>query len=116
MSDLAASSVRERPRSDSAPTTARRPRRGPDRVTVALLSLSAFLIVLALLGTQLSVAGSKDAPSRALLVRRIYRTTVIERVLPAGARAPAGGTSVTQSVSGSGAEPALPATPVTRTS
>ncbi len=85
-------------------------------LAVALVSLSAFLVALALLGTQLSAAGSKHAPPRALLVRRIYRTTVIERVLPAGARAPAGGTSVTQSVSGSGAEPALPATPVTRAS
>jgi len=92
--------------------------RGPDRVTVALFSLAAFLLVLALLGTQLSQAGSSHAAARrSVLVRRIYKTTIVERVLPAGVGGPggAGGTSVTQSVSGSSSGSLLPA-PVTRTS
>ncbi len=90
---------------------------GPDRVTVALASVAAFLLVLALLGTQLSVAGSRHASSsRALLIRRIYRTTVVERVLPAGTGGGSGGASVTQSVSGSNS-PLTPASlPITRTS
>jgi hypothetical protein len=102
--------------SERAPVNApRRARGGPDRVTVALCSLAAFLLVLALLGTQLSRAGSSRAAARrSVLVRRIYRTTVIERVLPAGVGGPAG-TSVAQSVSGSGSG-SLPSTPVTRTS
>lgn len=95
---------------------ARRARGGPDRVTVALFSLTAFLLVLALLGTQLSHAGSdRVAARRSILVRRIYRTTVIERVLPAGVGGP-GGTSVAQSVSGSSPGSLLGAAPVTRTS
>ena len=60
-------------------------RRASDRITVALFSLAAFLLVLALLGTQLSQAGSSHAAARRrVLVRRIYETTVVERVLPAG--------------------------------
>lgn len=104
----------------SAPAASGRRRRssaGPDRVAVALFSLAAFLVVLALLGTQLRLTRSTHAP-RALVVRRVYRTTVVERVLPAGAGGSTGGPSVSQSVSGSGsgAEPPLPALPVTRTS
>lgn len=91
-------------------------RRGPDRVTVALFSLAAFLLVLTLLGTQLSQAGSSHATARrSVLVRRIYKTTVVERVLPAGVGGP-GGTSVSQSVSGSSPGSLLGAAPVTRTS
>jgi hypothetical protein len=102
----------------AAPAVSGRSRRasaGPDRAAVALFSLAAFLVVLALLGTQLRHTRSTHAP-RALVVRRVYRTTVVERVLPAGAGGSAGGASVSQSVSGSGAEPPLPALPVTRTS
>jgi hypothetical protein len=94
----------------------RRAHGGPDRVTVALFSLAAFLLVLALLGTQLSRAGSTHAAARtSVLVRRVYRTTVVERVLPAGSGG-SGGTSISQSASGSSAAPPLPAAPVTRTS
>ncbi len=95
-----------------------RPRSGPDRVTVALFSLAAFLLVLTLLGAQLGNAGAtrSAARARAVLVRRVYRTTVVERILPAGSGGPSGGTSVTQSESGSGGSLALPAAPVTRTS
>jgi len=93
----------------------RRARGGPDRVTVALCSLTAFLLVLALLSTQLShTSPSRAAARRSVLVRRIYKTTVIERVLPAGVGGPAG-TSVAQSVSGSSAG-SVPPNPVTRTS
>lgn len=96
---------------------ARRARRGPDRLTVALFSLTAFLLVLALLGTQLSRASSARASARTpVLLRRVYETTVVERVLPAGVGR-AGGTSVSQSVSGSSSGALAPiAAPVTRTS
>jgi hypothetical protein len=83
-------------------------------VTVGLFSLAAFLLVLALLATQLDHASASRASGRAVLLRRVYRTTVVERVLPAGSGG-ASGTSVTQSVSATGAS-ALPATPTTRTS
>jgi len=92
-------------------------RGGPDRMTVALFALSAFLLVLALLGTQLShtVSTRAEKPT-AVLIRRIYRTTVIERVLPAGSGG-SGSASVTQSVSGSASSALAPAAlPVTRTS
>lgn len=91
-----------------------RSRGGPDRVTVALFALSAFLLVLALLGTQLSHAVSTHAERpTAVLIRRIYRTTVIERVLPAGPGG-SGSASVTQSVSGSASGSLAPAaTPIT---
>jgi hypothetical protein len=74
-------------------------------------SLAAFLIVLALLATQLGHASPTHTSARAVLVRRIYETTVLERV-PATAAA-RGTSAVTQSVSGTGAPLA---TPVTRTS
>lgn len=82
-----------------------------DRLTIAMASLAAFLIVLALLATQLGHADTRHSSARAVLVRRIYETTVVERV-PA-ASAAHGTSSVTQSVSAAGA---APATPVTRTS
>jgi hypothetical protein len=107
------------PQAPSAPparTPGARRRGGPDRVTVALSSLAAFLLVLAVLATQLH-ARPVATHRGTVLLRRIYRTTVIERVLPAGTGGAAGGTSVSQSVSGSSAG-ALPAAalPVTRTS
>ena len=94
----------------------RRARGGPDRITVALFSLTAFLLVLALLGTQLSRASSVRAVRTPVLLRRIYETTVVERVLPAGVGR-GGATSVSQSVSGSSSGSLAPvAAPVTRTS
>lgn len=94
------------------PTSGRRVHNGPDRITVLLASLTAFLLVLALLATQFSGASSARVARRPAVLRRIYETTVVERVLPAGV-GKAGATSVTQSVSGS----QLPAAaPVTRTS
>ncbi len=82
-------------------------------MTVGLFSLAAFLLVLALLGSQLRSAPSTHAHRTAVVLRRIYKTTVVERVVPA-ASAVRGGTSVSQSVSGSSAAPI--AAPVTRTS
>jgi hypothetical protein len=82
-----------------------------DRLTIAMGSLAAFLVVLALLATQLGHASPTHPPARAVLVRRIYETKVVERV-PATSAARSTN-SVTQSVSGTGS---LPATPVTRTS
>jgi hypothetical protein len=84
-----------------------------DRPTIALFSLAGFLLVLALLGSQLGVIGhAASARPREVLVRRVYETTVVERV-PNSAKA--GSSTVTQSVSGSTSIPAATA-PVTRTS
>ncbi|HET8980093.1 MAG TPA: hypothetical protein VFN87_18215 [Solirubrobacteraceae bacterium] len=83
-----------------------------DRVTVALLSLAVFLTVLALLGAQLRSAAAHAPAHRVVVVRRIYRTTVIETVRGG---AP-GGPSVTQSVSSSGGAVSGAAAPATRTS
>ncbi len=74
-------------------------RGGLDRVTVALFSFAAFLAILALLASQLAV-GSPRPRAVPVLLRKVYRTTVIERVLPAGSGG-RGGASVTQSESGS---------------
>jgi hypothetical protein len=98
-----------------AHSTARvRGQSGPDRVSVALFSLAAFLAILALLASQLSGGVGHVRPAPAIL-RKVYRTTVVERVLPAGTGG-RGGASVTQSESGS-VSGALPAAPIaTRTS
>jgi hypothetical protein len=88
-----------------------------DRATIALFSLAGFLVVLALLGSRLAVGGhAAAAPPREVLVRRIYQTTVVERVPRSGtAGSSTGSSTVTQSVSGSTSIPAA-AAPVTRTS
>jgi hypothetical protein len=82
-------------------------RSAPDRVSVALFSLAAFLAILTLLASQLSGGSGRSRPVPVLL-RKVYRTTVIERVLPAGTGG-RGGASVTQSESGS-VSGGLPAT------
>jgi hypothetical protein len=81
---------------------------GPDRLTVILFSLAAFLVVLAFLMSQLTAS----APSRRTVVvmRREYRTTVITTI-----KGGTGPNSVSASVSSSGSS-ALPAAPTTRTS
>lgn len=71
---------------------------GPDRVSVALFSLAAFLAILALLASQLSGGGGQRRTVPVVL-RKIYRTTVIERFLPAGTGGHPG-SSFTQSESG----------------
>jgi hypothetical protein len=73
-------------------------------VTVALLAAAAFLLVLAFLTLQLG--GLAAGGTRPMLVRRIYETTVVERV-PAGTP---GGTSVTQSSSTPYSTGAVPVT------
>lgn len=91
---------------------------GPDRVSLALFSLAALLVVLAFLGSQLGAIGATAGKRpREVLVRRIYRTTIVERVSgPSAGGSGAGGQTVSQSVSGSAALPATPAAPVTRAS
>jgi hypothetical protein len=86
---------------------------GLDRVTVALCSLAAFLVVLALLAAQLRGAASHGASRPVLVVRKIYRTTVVETIT--GGSGPAG-TSVSQSVSSSGASGGPVTAPATRSS
>ena len=83
---------------------------GPDRLSVILFSLAAVLVVLTLLAHQLN-AGPTTAARRAVLVRRIYRTTIVESV-----PGPGSGTSVSQSVSSSGSSVSSLAAPTTRTS
>jgi hypothetical protein len=86
-------------------------RSGPDRLTVYLLSLAAFLAVLALMATQLRAApGPKARPL--VVVRRVYETRVLETDV--GPARGAGG--VTQSVSSSGSTALPAATPATRAS
>ncbi len=98
-----------------ASTRDSRRRSGPDRISVALFSVAAFLAILALLGNQLGRSKTTAAAARRpVLVRRIYRTTVVERVLPPGSVG-ADGSSVTQSASGASPTPA-PAAPSTRAS
>ena len=94
---------------------ARRHRASHDRITIGLLALTAFLLVLALLASQLTGASGGQARRRPVVVRRIYRTTVLERVLPAG-RGPHDGTSVTQSSSPAPPVEPAAAAPVTRVS
>lgn len=82
-----------------------------DRATVVLLSIAAFFIVLALLARALPAASYADSRPSPVL-RKIYRTTVVETI--AGGSGP-GRTSVTQAVSGASPSSA-PAAPTTRTS
>jgi len=88
-----------------------------DRPTIALFSLAGFLVVLALLASQFAVGGkATSVRPREVLVRRVYQTTVVERVPhSATAGSSAGSPTVTQSVSGSTSIPAAAAA-VTRTS
>jgi hypothetical protein len=89
----------------------RRARGGSDRLSVLLFSVAAFLVVFALLVSQLPAAGS--AVSRpAPVLRKIIRTTIIETIK--GGTGP-NGTLVSQSVSGSSSGPSV-AAPTTRTS
>jgi hypothetical protein len=87
---------------------------GPDRVTVLLLTVAAFLGVLSMLARELEASEPKRIAGPVVVTRRVYETRVIETV-PARARIPAGGTSVSQSTSSSGPVSAGTA-PATRTS
>jgi hypothetical protein len=91
---------------------ARRPRRGgADRLSVALFSLAAFLVVLTLLAGQLRLAGGSRA-GHMIVVRKVYVTRVVETVV--GVRG--GGTSVSRSQSTSGSASSAYSVPRTRTS
>ena len=92
---------------------ARRPG-GADRLTVALLSVAAFLAVLALLGAEVRASATHGGAGHVVLVRRVYRTTVVETVVGGSGRG--GGPAVTQSVSSSGSGMSVAAAPTTRTS
>ena len=95
-----------------ATTSPRRPAlAGPDRITVMLVTLSAFLAILAVLAWQMRSVPARPA-HRVLVLRRVYETRVIETVVGAAGRR----SSLTQSVSSSGAASALPSAPTTRTS
>jgi hypothetical protein len=104
----ALSATATRPRSGRRPAVP-----GLDRLTVVLFSLAAFLVVLALLAGQLRGAASHRASRPVLVVRKIYRTTVVETL--DGGSGPAG-TSVSQSVSSSGAGNSSVTAPATRSS
>jgi hypothetical protein len=88
-----------------------RARGGPDRVTVMLVTLAAFLAVFAILAARLRVTAAPAAASspRVVVLRRVYRTTVIDDGRSAGR-----GRAATVSVSTSGSAPTAP--PTTRTS
>jgi hypothetical protein len=87
---------------------------GPDRLTVVLVSIAAFLLVLALLADQLRSSSTPLARRPVIVLRRVYETRIVETARGFSA-AGAGGTSVTQSVSSSGSA-AAPAAPTTRSS
>ncbi len=92
---------------------ARRPsaRSGPDRLTVFLLSLSAVLVVMAVLAVQLRASSTPTSSRRVIVLRRVYRTTVVETIAGQGS-----GTSVSQSVSSSGGGYPGSTLPTTRSS
>ena len=77
-----------------------------------LLGLTAVLLVLAVLASQLASSTAKGTRRPVLIVRRVYQTTVVETIRGGGS-----GTSMSQSVSSSGSAGAVvPAAPVTRSS
>lgn len=80
-----------------------------DRLTVVLFTVATFLAVLAILAHQLPAFGRADRRTAPVL-RKIYRTTVVETIVGSG-----GPTSVTRSVSGSSSS-ATQAAPATRVS
>ena len=84
---------------------------GPDRISVLLFSLAAVLVVLTLLTKQLIADTPAPAAHHQIIVRKIYRTTIIETVPGPGA-----GTSVSQSVSSAGSSYAAAPAATTRSS
>lgn len=85
---------------------------GPDRLTVMMLAVAAFLVVLALLASQFQASAAPVKP-RVIVMRRVYQTRVIETISGPGR----GGPPVSQSVSSSGApSTSVAVAPVTRTS
>ena len=98
-------------RGGGRPTRSRTIRPGPDRISVMLFGLAAFLVLFALLATQLQAHTPRQPARPVLVLRRIYRTTIVETI-----PGPRSGTSVSQSVSSSGTWQPVSAVPTTRSS
>ena len=87
---------------------------GSDRLAVALFTIAAFLVVLAALLARQMPAANYGGSHPVSVLRKIYRTTVVETI--AGGSGPAG-TSVTRSSSSSSSgSSAMAAVSTTRTS
>lgn len=78
-------------------------------MSVMLFSVAAFLVVLAVL---ISERHTVPTQRNVVVIRRVYRTTIIETVV--GQRG--GGTSVSRSTASSGSVPTPVAAPTTRVS
>ncbi len=90
---------------------------GPDRLTVVLVALAGFLAVLALLAWQLPASAAHTSVRPVIVLRRVYRTTIVETIARASdSNRGAGATAVTQSVSSSGSANAPAPAPTTRSS
>lgn len=85
----------------------RRKASGPDRVTVLLLTVAAFLGVLAFLARELEASESAKATRPVVVIRRVYETRVVTTIR--GGSNTGTGTSVSQSSSSSGPVSAAPA-------
>ena len=105
------------PHAASKPAVTRRRASGPDRLTVVLLTVAAFLVVLSLLAGELRPV-TRHVAARRIVLRRVIETRVIETVIPTpGANATGSSvTSASVSSSGSGAPAYAGGAPVTRTS
>ncbi len=86
---------------------------GSDRLAVALFSIAGFLVVLAALLVRQMSATNYGGCHPVSVVRKIYRTTVVETI--AGGGGPAG-TSVTRSSSSSGSSAMAAVSTTSRTS
>ena len=84
----------------------RRKTSGPDRVTVLLLTVAAFLGVLALLARELEASEPAKVAHPVVVIRRVYETRVVTTVR--GGSGSGTGTSVSQSSSNSGPVSAAP--------
>jgi hypothetical protein len=78
---------------------------GADRVTLSLLTLACFFAVLALLGAQLGASAGRKPP-HTTLVRKIYRTTIDEKVIGSASHGPSSSTSESRALGPASAEPA----------
>jgi hypothetical protein len=106
---MAATTATERTAPLRRPHPTRGRAAGPDRLTVLLLTVAAFLLVLALLASQLRPAAAPAQPRPVVVLRKIYETRVVETVPGPGA----GGTSITQSQSVSSSGSAAGSAPAT---
>jgi hypothetical protein len=85
----------------------RRKASGPDRVTVLLLTVAAFLGVLAFLARELEASESAKVARPVVVIRRVYETRVLTTMR--GGSSSGTGTSVSQSNSSSAPMSAAPA-------